>query len=41
MIDAVAKLHGQTVHQTPVGFKYIGQLIREDKIALAAKKALG
>jgi len=31
MIDAVAKSHGQTVHQTPVGFKYIGQLIREDK----------
>src|SRR5438874_11572899 len=34
MIDAVAKSQGQTVHQTPVGFKYIGQLIREDKIAL-------
>src|SRR5260370_1146564 len=33
MIDAVARTHGQTVHQTPVGFKYIGQLIREDKIA--------
>jgi len=31
MIDAVAKSHGRTVHQTPVGFKYIGQLIREDK----------
>src|SRR5213082_2198967 len=24
MIDAVAELHCQTVHQTPVGFKYIG-----------------
>src|SRR5713101_1297957 len=39
MIDAVAKLHGQTVHQTPVGFKYIGQLIREDKIALGGEES--
>jgi phosphoglucomutase len=35
MIDAVAKSHGQTVHQTPVGFKYIGQLIREKDGILA------
>src|SRR6266513_2835038 len=28
MIDAVAKLHGQTVHQTPVGFKSIGEQVR-------------
>src|SRR6266481_167409 len=41
MIDAVAKLHGQTVHQTPVGFKYIGQLIREDKIALGGEESAG
>ena len=41
MIDAAAKSHGQTVLQTPVGFKYIGQLIREDKIALGGEESAG
>jgi len=41
MIDAVAKSHSQTVHQTPVGFKYIGQLIREDRIALGGEESAG
>jgi len=41
MIDAVAQSHGQTVYQTPVGFKYIGQLIREDKIALGGEESAG
>ena len=41
MIDAAAKSHSQTVHQTPVGFKYIGQLIREDKIALGGEESAG
>ncbi len=41
MIDAVANSHGQTVYQTPVGFKYIGQLIREDKIALGGEESAG
>ena len=41
MIDAAAKFHGQSVHQTPVGFKYIGQLIREDKIALGGEESAG
>ena len=41
MIDVVAKFHGQTVYQTPVGFKYIGQLIREDKIALGGEESAG
>ena len=41
MIDAVAKSHGQSVHQTPVGFKYIGQLIREGKIALGGEESAG
>lgn len=41
MIDAAAKSHRQTVHQTPVGFKYIGQLIREDKIALGGEESAG
>jgi phosphoglucomutase len=41
MIDAVAKSHGQSVLQTPVGFKYIGRLIREDKIALGGEESAG
>jgi phosphoglucomutase len=41
MIDAAAKSHGQTTYQTPVGFKYIGQLIRGDKIALGGEESAG
>ncbi|HEY2460205.1 MAG TPA: phosphoglucomutase/phosphomannomutase family protein [Candidatus Acidoferrum sp.] len=41
MIDAAAKSHGQRTHQTPVGFKYIGQLIREDKIAMGGEESAG
>ncbi len=41
MIDAAAKANGQTTYQTPVGFKYIGQLIREDKIALGGEESAG
>ena len=41
MIDAVANLHGQKTFQTPVGFKYIGQMIREDKIALGGEESAG
>jgi phosphoglucomutase len=41
MIDAVAKFHGQKTFQTPVGFKYIGQMIREDKIALGGEESAG
>ena len=41
MVDAAAKWHGQTTYQTPVGFKYIGQLIREDKIALGGEESAG
>jgi len=41
MVDAAAKAHGQTTYQTPVGFKYIGQLIREDKIALGGEESAG
>src|SRR5229473_1348521 len=41
MIDAVGRVHGQTTYQTPVGFKYIGQLIREDKIAMGGEESAG
>lgn len=41
MIDAAAKTRGRKTHQTPVGFKYIGQLVREDKIALGGEESAG
>ena len=41
LVDAAATFHGQTAYQTPVGFKYIGQLIREDKIALGGEESAG
>jgi phosphoglucomutase len=41
MIDAAAKSRGRTTYQTPVGFKYIGQLIREDKIAMGGEESAG
>lgn len=41
MIDAAARVHAQKAYQTPVGFKYIGQLIREDKIALGGEESAG
>src|ERR1700753_2783926 len=41
MIDAAAKSHGQTTYQTPVGFKYIGELIQEDKIAMGGEESAG
>lgn len=40
-IDAAAGRHRQKTYQTPVGFKYIGQLIREDKITLGGEESAG
>ncbi len=41
LMDAVAKYHNVPVYQTPVGFKYIGELITEDKIALGGEESAG
>jgi len=41
LLDAVARHHGQTVHQTPVGFKYVGELIKQGKIALGGEESSG
>jgi alpha-D-glucose phosphate-specific phosphoglucomutase len=41
LIDAVAKLHGVQAYETPVGFKYVGPLLREDKIALGGEESAG
>jgi len=41
LMDAVAQQYGTTVFQTPVGFKYIGELIEQDKIALGGEESAG
>ena len=41
MINALAKHHGVELHETPVGFKYIGELIKQDKIALGGEESAG
>ena len=41
LLDAVAAKHGRKVHQTPVGFKYIGQLILRDAIVLGGEESAG
>jgi phosphoglucomutase len=41
LLDAVARHHGARVHETPVGFKYIGQLILQDAIALGGEESAG
>jgi phosphomannomutase len=41
LLDAVAAKHGRKVHQTPVGFKYIGQLILQGAIALGGEESAG
>ena len=41
MINALAKHHGVELHETPVGFKYIGELIKADKIAIGGEESAG
>ena len=41
LLDAVARRHGSSVYQTPVGFKYVGELIKQDKIALGGEESAG
>lgn len=41
LLDAVAKLHGVKTYETPVGFKYVGPLLREGKIALGGEESAG
>jgi phosphoglucomutase len=41
LIDRVAESRGLILHETPVGFKYIGELINEDKIILGGEESAG
>jgi phosphomannomutase len=41
LLDGVAAGNGLAVHETPVGFKYIGQWILKDAIALGGEESAG
>ncbi|MGD0585004.1 MAG: phosphoglucomutase/phosphomannomutase family protein [Oryzomonas sp.] len=41
LIDAVARKHGIPVYETPVGFKYVGELISQDKIVIGGEESAG
>jgi phosphoglucomutase len=41
LLDAVARLHGVPVYETPVGFKYIGPYLERDEIALGGEESAG
>ncbi|MFI5103540.1 MAG: phosphoglucomutase/phosphomannomutase family protein, partial [Terriglobales bacterium] len=41
MINALAEHHKVKLHETRVGFKYIGELIKQDKIAIGGEESAG
>jgi phosphoglucomutase len=41
LVNALAKHHKIDLHETPVGFKYIGELIKQDKIAIGGEESAG
>jgi alpha-D-glucose phosphate-specific phosphoglucomutase len=41
MVSALAQKLGIELHETPVGFKYIGELIKQDKIAIGGEESAG
>jgi phosphoglucomutase len=41
LINAIAKARGVELFETPVGFKYIGELIMQDKIAVGGEESAG
>lgn len=41
LLDRVAKRFGREIYETPVGFKFIGELVNEDKIILGGEESAG
>ncbi len=41
LVNALAEHHGVELHETQVGFKYIGELIQQDKIAIGGEESAG
>jgi phosphoglucomutase len=41
LVDRIAEKRGLKLHETPVGFKYIGELINRDEIILGGEESAG
>lgn len=41
LVDRVARMRGLKLYETPVGFKYIGELINKDEIILGGEESAG
>ncbi|HEY1578701.1 MAG TPA: phosphoglucomutase/phosphomannomutase family protein, partial [Terracidiphilus sp.] len=41
LVNALAEYHKVSLYETPVGFKYIGELIIDDKIAIGGEESAG
>ncbi|RMF46616.1 MAG: phosphoglucomutase/phosphomannomutase family protein [Deltaproteobacteria bacterium] len=41
LLDAVARYHGVELLETPVGFKYIGEYIRDNRIIIGGEESAG
>jgi phosphoglucomutase len=41
LIDAIAKKHGIKVYETPVGFKYLGELMTQNEIIISGEESGG
>ena len=41
LVNALAEHHKVELYETPVGFKYIGELINQDKIAIGGEESAG
>jgi phosphoglucomutase len=41
MVNALADHYGIELHETPVGFKYIGELIKQDKLVIGGEESAG
>jgi phosphoglucomutase len=41
LVDRVARMHGLELLETPVGFKYIGEYIKDGRIILGAEESAG
>jgi phosphomannomutase len=41
LVDRDAEAHGLPVYETPVGFKYIGESINENKIVIGGEESAG
>lgn len=41
LLDRIAAAHGRRVYETPVGFKYIGEMINADQLILGGEESAG